>query len=62
VRTLAPNQTFDPARGSFLVRPRMVRENGTGDRFFIAPTEPNKSGEGYETFSNAIEFKPISHR
>lgn len=60
MRTLAPNQTLDPARGSFLVRPRMVRELPSGQRIFVAPTEPHPTvPEMFETFSNSVEFKPV---
>lgn len=59
MRTLTPNQTADPARGSFLVRPRMVKELDSGQRIFVAPTTPVGTGEGFVTHSNAIEFKPV---
>ena len=62
MRQLTPNQTADLARGSFLVRPRMVKEYPDGRRIFVAPTEPVGSGEGYETFSNAVQFQPIKEK
>jgi hypothetical protein len=41
-----------------MVRPRMVKEFPSGQRVFVAPTEPTGNGDGFETFSNSIEFKP----
>lgn len=61
MRTLLPVQTHDPGRGSFLVRPRFVRETGAGP-VFVAPTEPVRDGEHFETFGNSIQFVPIKEK
>lgn len=59
MRSLAAHQTHDPGRGSFLVRPRCIKGHATDRPVFIAPTEPNPNGDGFQTFSNAVEFQPI---
>lgn len=59
VRRLAPNQTLDPARGSFLVDCRMVKELPSGDRIFAAPVPVDAYGNIAEEYSNTIHFIPV---
>lgn len=60
IRSLTLNQIMDPARGTFMVKDRAVRENGKPKKFkgevvFVTPAEAGRDGS-VQTYNNSFEF------
>lgn len=56
VRKLTLLQTYDPARGSFIVKDKKVAgKKVLGRQVFVAPCETGRDGQ-QTTYSNSFEF------